>query len=193
MANRHNVAFLSVASGVCRVRSPHPTLAPDMPAPRTPTYANTVPVMERHRFDAGSLDRYLHAHLDNYRGGLEAGQFDPGHSNPTFFVSAERQGGKRQDFVLRKKPPGKLVASAPQVDREFRVISALARTDVPVAPARLLCADDSGICQMFYLIDAVPGRILTAAAMPGQTPQHPAAIFDSRDDVLARRHTVEPT
>ena len=60
-----------------------------MPAPHTPTYANTVPVMERHRFDAGSLDRYLHAHLDNYRGGLEVRQFDSGHSNPTFFVSAE--------------------------------------------------------------------------------------------------------
>ena len=81
-----------------------------MPAPHTPTYANTVPVMERHRFDTGSLDRYLHAHLDDYRGGLEVRQFDSGHSNPTFFVSAEMQGGERQDFVLRKKPPGKLVA-----------------------------------------------------------------------------------
>ena len=163
-----------------------------MPAPHTPTYANTVPVMERHRFDAGSLDRYLHAHLDNYRGGLEIRQFDSGYSNPTFFVSAEMQGGKRQDFVLRKKPPGKLVASAHQVDREFRVISALARTDVPVAPARLLCADDSVIGQMFYLMDAVPGRILIDAAMPGQTPAERAAIFDSMNDVLARLHKVDP-
>jgi aminoglycoside phosphotransferase (APT) family kinase protein len=163
-----------------------------MPAPHTPTYANTVPVMERHRFDAGSLDRYLHAHLDNYRGGLEVRQFDSGHSNPTFFVSAEMQGGKRQDFVLRKKPPGKLVASAHQVDREFRVISALAQTDVPVAPARLLCADDSVIGQMFYLMDAVPGRILIDAAMPGQTPEERAAIFDSMNDVLARLHKVDP-
>src|SRR5258707_1625362 len=192
VANRHNVAFLSVASGVCRARSPHPTLAPDMPAPHTPTYANTVPVMERHRFDAGSLDRYLQAHLDNYRGGLEVRQFDSGHSNPPFFVSAEMQGGKRQDFLPGKKPPGKLVASAHQVDREFRVISALARTDVPVAPARLLCADDSVIGQMFYLMDAVPGRILIDAAMPGQTPEERAAIFDSMNDALARLHKVDP-
>src|SRR5258708_26448751 len=156
MANRHNVAFLSVASGVCRVRSPHPTLAPDMPAPRTPTYANTVPVMERHRFDAGSLDRYLHAHLDNYRGGLEVRQFDSGHSNPTFFVSAEMQGGKRQDFVLRKKPPGTLVASPHQADPEFRVISALAQPDVPVPPPRLLCADAPPIGQMLSLLDPGP-------------------------------------
>jgi len=76
------------------------------------TYANTVPVMERHRFDIGSLDRYLRQHLDGYRGGLEVRQFDSGHSNPTFFVSAEMAGGKRQDFVLRKKPPGTLVVSA---------------------------------------------------------------------------------
>ena len=163
-----------------------------MPAPDTPTYANTVPVMERHRFDAGSLDRYLQAHLDNYRGGLEVRQFDSGHSNPTFFVSAEMQGGRRQDFVLRKKPPGKLVASAHQVDREFRVISALAQTDVPVAPARLLCADDSVIGQMFYLMDAVPGRILIDAAMPDQTPAERTAIFDSMNDVLARLHRVDP-
>lgn len=157
-----------------------------------PTYANTVPVMERHRFDAGSLDRYLKGHLEGYQGGLEVRQFDSGHSNPTFFVAAEMAGGRRHDFVLRKKPPGKLVASAHQVDREFRVISALAKTDVPVAPARLLCADESVIGQMFYLMDAVPGRILIDASMPDQTAAERAAIFDSMNDVLARLHKVDP-
>jgi aminoglycoside phosphotransferase (APT) family kinase protein len=156
------------------------------------TYAHTVPVMERHRFDAASLDRYLRTHLAGYRGGLEVRQFDSGHSNPTFFVAAEMSDGKRRDFVLRKKPPGKLVASAHQVDREFRVISALARTDVPVARAHLLCTDDSVIGQMFYLMDAVEGRILIDAAMPGQTPAERAAIFDSMNDVLARLHKVDP-
>lgn len=157
-----------------------------------PTYANTVDVMERHRFDAASLDRYLRDHLAGYRGDLEIRQFDSGHSNPTFFVSAQMESGKRRDFVLRKKPPGKLVASAHQVDREFRVISALAKTDVPVAPARLLCADDSVIGQMFYLMDAVEGRILVNPAMPDQTPAERAAIFDSMNDVLARLHRVDP-
>lgn len=157
-----------------------------------PTYANTVDVMERHRFDAASLDRYLRDHLAGYRGDLEVRQFDSGHSNPTFFISAEMEGGKRRDFVLRKKPPGKLVASAHQVDREFRVISALAKTDVPVALARLLCADDSVIGQMFYLMDAVEGRILVNPAMPDQTPAERAAIFDSMNDVLARLHRVDP-
>ena len=155
-------------------------------------YANTVPVMERHRFDTASLDRYLRGRLDDYRGGLEVRQFDSGHSNPTFFVSAEMSDGKRRDFVLRKKPPGQLVASAHQVDREFRVISALAKTDVPVAPARLLCTDDSVIGQMFYLMEAVEGRILIDAAMPGQTPAERTSIFDSMNDVLARLHKVDP-
>jgi aminoglycoside phosphotransferase (APT) family kinase protein len=157
-----------------------------------PTYANTVPVMERHRFDAASLDGYLADRLDGYRGGLEIRQFDSGHSNPTFFVSAEMAGGQRQDFVLRKKPPGKLVASAHQVDREFRVIAALAATDVPVARARLLCTDNAVIGQMFYLMDAVAGRILVDASMLGQTPAERAAIFDSMNDVLARLHKVDP-
>src|SRR5215475_14340097 len=156
-----------------------------------PVYARTVAVMERHRFDPQSLDRYLRAHLEGYRGGLDVRQFDSGHSNPTFFLSAEMAGGKRHHFVLRKKPPGKLVASAHQVDREFRVISALAATDVPVARARLLCADDGVIGQMFYVMDAVPGRILIDAAMPGQTPAGRAAIFDSLNDVLARLHKVD--
>lgn len=157
-----------------------------------PTYANTVDVMERHRFDAASLERYLRDHLAGYRGDLEIRQFDSGHSNPTFFISAQMESGKRRDFVLRKKPPGKLVASAHQVDREFCVISALAKTDVPVAPARLLCADDSVIGQMFYLMDAVEGRILVNPAMPDQTPAERAAIFDSMNDVLARLHRVDP-
>lgn len=148
--------------------------------------------MERHRFDAASLDRYLRARLDGYRGGLEVRQFDSGHSNPTFFVSAEMAEGRRKDFVLRKKPPGRLVASAHQVDREFRVITALAHTDVPVARAHLLCADDSVIGQMFYLMDAVEGRILIDAAMPDQTPAERTAIFDSMNDVLARLHKVDP-
>jgi aminoglycoside phosphotransferase (APT) family kinase protein len=157
-----------------------------------PLYANTVPVMERHRFDPATLDRYLRAQLAGYRGGLEVRQFDSGHSNPTFFLSAEMTGGKRRDFVLRKKPPGQLVASAHQVDREFRVISALAKTDVPVAPTHLLCTDDSIIGQMFYLMDCVEGRILIDPAMPDLTPAERGAIFDSMNDVLARLHRVDP-
>ncbi len=159
---------------------------------RAGRYAHTVPVMERHRFDLGALERYLAAELEGYRGGLEVRQFDSGHSNPTFFLSAEMAGGGRKDFVLRKKPPGKLLASAHQVDREYRVITALAGTGVPVARTRLLCRDEAVIGQMFYIMDAVEGRILINPAMPDQSPAERRAVFDSMNDVLARLHRVDP-
>ena len=93
-------------------------------------------------------------------------------------------------YVLRKKPPGKLVPSAHQVDREFRVISALA-ADRRAGAAPTRCATTSVIGQMFYLMEFVPGRILIDAAMPGMTPAERATIFDSMNDVLARLHKVD--
>ena len=150
-----------------------------------------IPVMERHRFDAAALDAYLRRHIAGYRGGLEVRQFDSGHSNPTFFLSAEMDGGARRNFVLRKKPPGQLVASAHQVDREYRVITALAKTDVPVARTHVLCTDDQVIGQMFYVMDAVEGRIFNDPAMAQQSQAERAAIFASMNDVLARLHKVD--
>jgi len=155
------------------------------------TYSSMIPVMERHRFDTAKLDAYLRHHVAGYRGRLEVRQFDSGHSNPTFFLSAEMDGGVRRNFVLRKKPPGQLVASAHQVDREYRVITALAKTGVPVAPTHVLCADESVIGQMFYVMDAVEGRIFNDPAMAQQSKAERAAIFDSMNDVLAKLHQVD--
>lgn len=156
-------------------------------------YANTFPVAPRHRFDNAALDRYLARHLEGYRGELEVRQFDSGQSNPTFLLSAKIAGGDRRAFVLRKKPPGKLLHSAHQVDREYRVITALAGTGVPVPTTRLLCTDDSVIGQMFYIMDGVEGRIFTDSTLPGMDPQERAAIFDSMNDALARLHAVDFT
>ncbi|TXL70673.1 phosphotransferase family protein [Vineibacter terrae] len=153
--------------------------------------AETLPVAPRHRFDEASLDRYLARNLEGYRGALQVRQFGSGQSNPTFLLSLDMAGGERRDLVLRKKPPGKLVASAHQVDREYRVISALAGTGVPVPTTRLLCTDDSVIGQMFYVMECVEGRILTDSTLPGMTPAERAAIFDSMNDVLARLHKVD--
>ena len=98
-----------------------------------PTYANTVPVMERHRFDVASLDRYLRDTSPAIAAASRCASSIA--AIPTRLLPLGRDGGgKRHDFVLRKKPPGKLLASAHQVDREYRVITALAATDVPVAP-----------------------------------------------------------
>ncbi|GGC53432.1 phosphotransferase [Chelatococcus reniformis] len=155
------------------------------------TYAETTDVLPQHRFDAGRLERYLAEHMPGYAGGLTLSQFGSGQSNPTFFLSLETKGEGRRDYVLRKKPPGKLLQSAHQVDREYRVITALADTDVPVPRTVVLCTDESVIGTMFYVMEAVPGRIFTDAALPGLTPAERAAIFDSMNDVLARLHQVD--
>ena len=154
-------------------------------------FAKTQPVAPRHRFDVGALDRYLARQLEGYRGELDVRQFDSGQSNPTFLLSAAMAGGGRHAFVLRKKPPGKLLNSAHQVDREYRVITALAETGVPVPRTRLLCSDDGVIGQMFYVMDAVEGRIMVDSTMPGMRPEERAAVFDSMNDVLARLHSVD--
>ena len=109
------------------------------------TPADLKPVSERHRFDERKLAEYLRRAIDGFSGDLEVRQFAGGQSNPTFFLTA---GGRA--YVLRKKPPGQLLPSAHAVDREFRVIRALAATDVPVPRAHVLCEDESIIGQIFY-------------------------------------------
>jgi len=146
----------------------------------------TTPVIDRHRFDEAALDRYLQANLAGYRGPLTVRQFKSGQSNPT-----SRLETPNARYVLRKKPPGKLLPSAHQVDREFKAIKALHATPVPVAKPHLLCEDAGIIGTAFYIMDCVEGRILTDLKLPGLTPKERAAHFDSMNDVLAKLHMVD--
>ena len=115
-------------------------------------------------------------------------QFEGGQSNPTFHLTDA--GGRM--YVLRKKPPGKLLPSAHQVDREYRVIKALSdHSDVPVPKPYALCQDDAVIGTAFYIMEFLPGRILADPKLPGISPADTAAIFDSMNDVLARIHNVD--
>jgi aminoglycoside phosphotransferase (APT) family kinase protein len=154
-------------------------------------YIGTRPVADAHRFDVASLERYLREHLPGFAGPLAEGplvveQFKGGQSNPTYRLSA---GGKR--YVLRRKPPGTLLPSAHAVDREYRVISALASTDVPVARTHLLCSDESVIGTMFYVMDCVEGRVLWDPQLPGMPPAERAGIFDEMNRVIAALHRVD--
>ena len=144
------------------------------------------PVRERHRFDVAALTRYLGEVLD-VAGDLAVRQFAGGQSNPTFLVTA----GERH-FVLRKKPAGALLPSAHAVDREYRVLRALAATDVPVPRVHCLCEDPSVIGQSFYLMDYVPGRIFRDPRLPDLPPAERAAVYDAMNDTLARLHRVDP-
>ncbi len=150
------------------------------------TTSQTTEVREAHRFDAAALQRYLERHIDGFRGPLEVRQFVGGQSNPTYHLAA---GGRR--FVLRRKPPGKLLPSAHAVDREYRVITALAATDVPVPRTYVLCEDESVIGTAFYVMDWVAGRVFADPMLPGVTPADRAALYDAMNDVLARLHRVD--
>ena len=114
--------------------------------------------------DTRKLERYLLAHIPEFKGPLNAEKFAGGQSNPTYLLSSAS--GR---YVLRRKPPGELLKSAHAVDWEFRVMSALASTAVPVPNMRVLCEDDSIIGSMFYVMDFVEGRIFWNAALPEQT------------------------
>lgn len=148
--------------------------------------APTIPIRDAHRFDVEALHRHLRTHAAGFEGALEVQQFQGGQSNPTFLLFA---GGRK--YVLRKKPPGKLLKSAHQVDREYRIMTALAQTDVPVARTVLLCEDESVIGTAFYVMDCVEGRIFRDPQLPALDPAERAAIYDSMNDVLARLHKVD--
>src|SRR6188508_3042391 len=98
------------------------------------TLSQTTDVRAGHEIDVSALERYLTDHLSGFRGPVEIRQFEGGQSNPTYFL---RTSGAQ--YVLRKKPPGQLLPSAHAVDREHRVMKALAGVGVPVPPALLMC------------------------------------------------------
>jgi len=148
------------------------------------------PIAEKHRFDAVSLARYLGAQIDDFGSDLEIHQFQGGASNPTFLL-VTRKGEASAYYVMRKKPPGPLLPSAHQVDREFKAMRALYPTDVPVPRARILCEDDSIIGTAFYVMDHVPGYVPWDATLSGLTPAQRAAAYDDFCATLAKLHLVD--
>ncbi len=147
---------------------------------------STKEVSERHRFDAEALRLWMDVQLGPSAGPLVVRQFRGGQSNPTFWVSD----GERE-HVLRKKPPGVLLPSAHQVEREHRVLAALADTDVPVAQVRALCEDASVIGTPFYLMEHVRGRVFWNVQLPELAPAERRAVYDELGRVLAAIHSVD--
>ncbi|HUP24546.1 MAG TPA: phosphotransferase [Thermoanaerobaculia bacterium] len=153
---------------------------------RQEKFSGTKEVAERLRFDVNALERYLQNHVEGFRGNLSVEQFKGGQSNPTYLLEA---GGQR--YVLRRKPPGKLLPSAHAVDREYRVITALGRTDVPVPRTYCLCTDDSVIGTWFYVMEFVEGRVLWEYTLPESDPAERTAIYDALNETLAKLHSVD--
>jgi aminoglycoside phosphotransferase (APT) family kinase protein len=146
----------------------------------------TEPVREGHRVDERALAAYLAQHVEGFAGALTVRQFVGGQSNPTYYLAA---GGR--EYVLRRKPPGKLLPSAHAVDREYRVITALAGTGVPVPRTYVLCEDPGVIGTVFFVMECVHGRLFAQPWLADIAPAERAARFDAMNDVLARLHRVD--
>lgn len=143
-------------------------------------------VRENQRLDEAALNEWFRANVEDPAEPLVLGQFNRGASNPTYLITA----GQRR-WVLRKKPPGQLLPSAHQVDREYRAMSALGSVGFPVPRMRAYCDDASVIGTAFYVMDFLEGRIFRDARLPGMAPAERAAIYDNLNDTLARLHKVD--
>lgn len=144
-------------------------------------FIGTKPVEERHRIDAAALEKFL-----GFRVPLIE-QFKGGQSNPTYRLTAAD--GKK--YVLRRKPPGKLLPSAHAVEREYTVIRALHQTGFPVARPHVLCEDESVIGTAFYVMDFVEGRVLWDQSLPGMSREERGAIWDELNRVIATLHGID--
>jgi aminoglycoside phosphotransferase (APT) family kinase protein len=136
-------------------------------------------------FDVGTLATYLERHVPGFNGPLRAEKFAGGQSNPTFKITAASG-----DYVLRRKPPGELLKSAHAVDREFRVLSALANTEVPVAKVYHLCEDEAVIGSMFYLMEFKQGRVFWDPALPEMSNIERGTIYDQMNKVMVALHSL---
>lgn len=148
---------------------------------------DTISVPKHLQIDEASLRRYMEEHVRGFNSkGYEVRKFAYGQSNPTYLIIS---GGKR--YVMRKKPPGKLLPSAHAVEREYRVMTALRGTDVPVPHTYCLCTDNTVIGTPFYIMEFMNGRVFTDPQLTGLRPYEKYAVYSELNRVLAALHTVD--
>jgi len=154
---------------------------------RQQAFSGTKDMAGALRVDVAKLDSYLAAHVAGYAGPLTIRQFKGGQSNPTYLLETPAR-----RYVLRRKPPGKLLPSAHAVDREFRVISALHRQHFPVAEPIAYCADESVAGTPFYVMSFADGRVFWEPHMEGSHPAERAAVYDAMNATIAQLHSFDP-
>lgn len=146
-----------------------------------------VDVLDAHRFDEQKLKAWLQTAMPDIGDRLDIQQFQGGQSNPTFLLDTDS--GR---YVLRKKPPGKTLPSAHMVEREYKVIRALSdNTDVPVPQARVLCEDADIIGTPFYVMDFMPGRVVSHPALRALDRHERRPVHEAAMDTLAQMHAVD--
>src|SRR5436305_429870 len=154
---------------------------------RQAAYTGTKEVAASLRIDVARLESYLTANAEAFEGPLRVTQFRGGQSNPTYMLETPER-----KYVLRRKPPAKLLPSAHAVDREFKAISALYPQGFPVADPIVYCADESIAGTAFYVMSYVEGRVIWVPDMPGANPKERTAVFDAMNATLAQLHSYEP-
>ncbi|MGI8931487.1 MAG: phosphotransferase family protein [Sphingomicrobium sp.] len=160
---------------------------------RTEANSGTRDVSEQLRFDVAALEAWMRANIGGFTGPLSVSQFKGGQSNPTYRLDTPpRSGNPGRAFVLRRKPPGKLLAGAHAVEREARVMSALGRQGFPAPYVHGLCEDDSIIGTPFFVMDMVEGRIVWEAHFPDMEREARAAHFDAMNATIASLHNFDP-
>jgi aminoglycoside phosphotransferase (APT) family kinase protein len=152
----------------------------------TQDFTGTMAVREQHRFDVARLEAWLNEHVPQARGAVTVEQFKGGQSNPTYRITA---GGT--PYVLRRKPPGKLLASAHAIDREYRVITALARAGFPVPRSYALCLDETVIGTAFYIMSYVEGRVFWDPTLPELEARERRPIYEAMNEAIARLHGLD--
>jgi aminoglycoside phosphotransferase (APT) family kinase protein len=155
---------------------------------RTEANSGTRDVAERLRFDEAALAEWMRSNVEGYAGPLTVSQFAGGQSNPTYRLDIPGA-----SFVLRRKPPGKLLPGAHAVEREARVMAALGTTGFPVPHVHGLCEDESVIGTPFFVMDMVEGRIIWDSTFPGLSTADRGAHFDAMNATIARLHTLDPS
>ena len=154
---------------------------------RTAENSGTIPVRDAHRFDVARLEAFMEREVEGFAGPLRIEQFKGGQSNPTYKLTTPAR-----SYVLRRKPPGKLLPGAHAVDREYRVIAALGRQGFPVARAVALCLDEDVIGTAFYIMEMVEGRIFWNPAFPEVPDAERPAYFDAMNATIAALHSIDP-
>jgi len=144
-------------------------------------------VREAHAIDQGRLVEFLKEALPEAQGSMKLSQFAYGQSNPTYVV-----GFDDVEYVLRKQPPGELLPSAHQVDREFRVQKALSEAGYPVAKQFLYSDNREIVGTPFYVMERMQGRVFKDTSLPGCSPEHRAEMYKSLAETLAQLHTFSP-
>ena len=153
---------------------------------RQEQFSGTRDVLEALKFDPEPLQAFMLSHVEGFQGPMTVSQFRGGQSNPTYLLASPS--GK---YVMRRKPPGKLLKSAHAVDREYQVISALYAADFPVPRPYVLCEDEEIVGTMFFIMEFVEGRIFWELDLPDSDPGERRAIYEHANQTIADLHNFD--